>query len=355
MTYKEIISSKNRINKNVKIRAIVGICILVLFLSFVSISGSLLKGISKLSNILPSSCSFQDEKGEPLEWLETGLSVKLPKLNSYMGQIETNTDTELWIRLENVTYNDFENYVTACKQSGYTIEAKKDTRGYEAYNLEGFFLDIYLWDSTKGSLDIKLKAPLIGDESFTWPEHKLAGIIPKIEEKLGAAEVDKDDSITIYIYNMSKEEYSLYISRCEELFNIDSKKEIAFYEGYDSQGNKINVRLGDMKDMTITVDSPRKLSKISWPSSGLATLLPKPSFEVGEISIDFDWSFSIYIGSLSIDEFNSYIEKCIEKGFKKESRSERSFSAKKGEEIDLKIEYVGYNIVYISITNFDEF
>lgn len=81
--------------------------------------------------------------------------------------------------------------------------------------------------------------------------------------------------------------------------------------------------------MSITVKAPMEFSKISWPSSGPATLIPKPSFEVGKISSDYDWAFSVYIGDMTLDEFNSYVDKCIDKEFEKDLRTEHYFSADK--------------------------
>ena len=63
---------------------------------------------------------------------------------------------------------------------------------------------------------------------------------------------------------------------------------------------------------------------------------------------------SIYI-QMSVDDFNDYVDKCIRKGFEKDLRTEHYFSANKGEDIDLTIEYVGFNTVYIRVTDYNEF
>lgn len=159
-TYAEITASKNKVDKSVKIRAIIGAAIIVVFIAFILINGSFFGGVTNIfSGISGTPKTTHDTGAENFEWLETGLSTKVPKLDSHKGTIVTNTDTELWIRLEDVTYNEFEKYVSACKELGYTVDAKKDTNGYEACNSQGYSLDVYLWSSTKGTLDIELKAP----------------------------------------------------------------------------------------------------------------------------------------------------------------------------------------------------
>lgn len=351
-TYNEIVTSRNKVQKAVKTRAIIGASIIIAFLVFILVSGSLFKGITNITSLFNGGGTTQSQSDNNFEWMETGLSTKLPKIDTGKGHIYTNDDNELWLRIDDVTYNQFESYITSCKDMGYSIDAEKDTHQYTAYNDAGYFLELSCWTD---SLDIKLKAPLSGDENFKWPEHKLATIIPKLEGKTGAAETEKDDSIKITLYGITSDEFKSYVAECEKQFSIDTKKSETSFEGFNSKGYEISVSLGDMKNMTITVKDPLQLSKVSWPSSGPATLLPKPSFEVGKISSDYDWTFSIYIGDTTIDEFNDYIEKCISKGFVKDYRSERYFSAEKGDDIDLTIEYVGYNTVYISITNYDEF
>lgn len=343
-TYNDITISRNKVAKAVKTRAVIGASIIVAFLIFILVSGSLFNGVSNISKLCQSD--------ERFEWLETGLSTKVPKIDTGKGHLYTNSDTELWLRIDDVTYNQFEGYITSCKDMGYSVEAKKDTHEYSAYNDAGYFLEISCWTD---SLDIELKAPLSGDENFKWPDHKLATIAPKLEGKTGAAETDSEETVKIFLYDITEDEFKSYITDCEKQFGVDVKKNEKSFEGFNSEGYELVVSLGDMKSMTITVNAPLKLSKVSWPSSGPATLLPKPSFEMGKISIDYDWTFSIYIGDTTIDEFNDYIEKCIDKGFKKDYRSERYFTAEKGEDIDLTIEYKGNNIVYISITNYDEF
>ena len=110
-----------------------------------------------------------------------------------------------------------------------------------------------------------------------------------------------------------------------------------------------------MKAMSITINAPIQMTEISWPSSGPAKLIPKPSFSVGKISSDYDWAFSVYLGDMTIDDFNAYVDKCIDKGFEKDYRSEHYFSADKGDDISLTVEYVGFNTIVISIYDYNQF
>ncbi len=54
---------------------------------------------------------------------------------------------------------------------------------------------------------------------------------------------------------------------------------------------------------------------LSWPTSGLATMLPDPPTKKGEVNTDSDKSFSADIAGVSDEQYKSYVESCKEKGF----------------------------------------
>lgn len=349
--YSEIITSKNIVDKKIRIRAGIGGAIVLAFLAFVLINGSLLKGIT---NILPNSeSSINAPSGEKFEWLKTGLSTELPEIQGTGGYIWTNSEEELNMHIEGISYSQFDAYIASCKEKGFTVNAAKDTNEYIAYNSAGYKLELQHLSSV---LYINLKAPLIGDENFEWPSHAFADLIPRQDGKTGTVEVANEDTLRIMLYDVSSSEVKSYISECENAgFTIDVEKKDTSFNGFNADGHELSISYNEMKAMSITVKAPKKFAAINWPSSGPARMLPKPSLDKGIISIDYDWSFSVYIGNMTIDGFNDYVDKCEDKGFAKDWRSDTYFSADKGKDISLTVEYVGFNTVYISITDYEAF
>lgn len=347
--YSGITTSKKMVDKKVRIRAAIGAAIIIIFVLIVVLNGSLYNGILK---ILPNSSSSVIEN-ERFEWMETGLSTKIPTIDVKSGLVQTNSDTELWLSLNGVTYSQFEKYITSCKEVGYTVDAEKDTHTYKAYNGEGYLLEVSCWGE---NLSIELKAPLVGDENFKWPSHDFASLIPQLNKKTGIVETETEETLKIMLYEVSIEDIRNYIGDCENVgFTIDVEKEDTSFNGFNVEGYELSILYNEMKAMSITINAPMEFGKISWPSSGPATLIPKPSFNVGKISSDYDWAFSVYIGDMTLAEFNSYVDKCIDKGFEKDLRTEHYFSASKGKDVSLTVEYVGFNTVVIHIYDYDKF
>ncbi len=65
-------------------------------------------------------------------------------------------------------------------------------------------------------------------------------------------------------------------------------------------------------------DQPKSLT---WPTTGLATMLPEPPTKKGEVSTDSDSRFSADIEKCSEDQYKAYVESCKAKGFTEEANS----------------------------------
>ncbi|MGM9818349.1 MAG: DUF6591 domain-containing protein, partial [Paludibacteraceae bacterium] len=237
-TYSEIVASKNIVDKRIRIRAVIGAAIVFVFLTFVLINGSLFKGVS---NLLPDNLfSTIGHSYKKFEWLETGLSTELPEIHGTGGYIWKNSDEELDLYIEGISYSQFDAYIVSCKEKGFTIDAVKDTDKYTAFNSDGYKLELQHWSWER--LDINLKAPLIGDENFEWPSHAFAGLIPRKNGKTGTIETANEEMLKIILYDVSSSEVKSYISECESTgFTIDSKKKDTSFNGFNAEGYKLSI------------------------------------------------------------------------------------------------------------------
>ena len=324
------------------------VCMVILLVSY---------GVSTYSvyddiKLIPTDSAASNKKSG-FEWLESGLSNQIPRIDAKKGRVWENSDTELELQLEGISYSRFDSYISECQDLGYNNNAVKETDDYVAYNQSGYLLELSLIGE---SLTINLKAPILGDQDFSWPANSMAALIPELADKSGYVETDEEKHLKFVVCNISADELKKYFDSCTDNgFNIDIERDNRSFAGFNEDGHKLNIYYGDMKEMTVEIEAPMDLSKLQWPSTGPAKLIPKPKYDKGKVGNDFDWVYSAYLSGMDIDAFNAYIEKCIDDGFKKDLRTEHYFSADKGKDVHLIVEYQGFNIVYIHISDDREF
>lgn len=81
--------------------------------------------------------------------------------------------------------------------------------------------------------------------------------------------------------------------------------------------------------------------EITWPTSAIAQLLPVPEdLSNGVISSDREDYLSVYLGKLSKDDYQSYVEQCKEKGFTVDySSSDYYYFANNSEGYRVSVDY----------------
>ena len=102
----------------------------------------------------------------------------------------------------------------------------------------------------------------------------------------------------------------------------------------------------------ITSDSKDLNSKFKWPERGIATLLPKPNSENGEILWEDSDSFSLDIYNCSMQDFDNYSDTCYDEGFSVDySKSDTYYYSDNNDGYSLSVTLnTDDNIMNISIT-----
>ena len=82
----------------------------------------------------------------------------------------------------------------------------------------------------------------------------------------------------------------------------------------------------------------------SWPTTGLATLLPEPEFKYGKITKESANEFEIEFYDVEQKDFDSYVNSCKEKGFTVDfEKKDDSYKAKDANGNQLSIDYNNYS------------
>ena len=73
---------------------------------------------------------------------EIVLSNIIPEVKGTVDHTYENTEEELWIKFSSVDDNQYKDYITACKDRGFTVEEESDSYKFEAFNGDGYKLEL---------------------------------------------------------------------------------------------------------------------------------------------------------------------------------------------------------------------
>lgn len=197
------------------------------------------------------------EKTEKIKWNEMVLGAQLPEPAVNKGIIHSNSLETLYIEVKKDSDSQFANYIVACKEKGFTIDAKSTPYSYTAYNSDGYKLS--LSDYSK-MFSIKLEKPMEMSE-ISWPASKAGNQLPVPESTVGKFSSEHDDDFFVYIGNTSKESYNNYVKACSEKgFTVDYDKGDDYYRAKNSEGWKVSIKYEGFNIMSIDIDKPSSSS-----------------------------------------------------------------------------------------------
>lgn len=189
-------------------------------------------------------------------------------------------------------------------------------------------------------------------DRINWNEVVLGEMLPEPDSKKGYIWENSTKNLHIDIYNTSTSEYYEYISECsEETFLIEPKTEEFSYCAYNSEGYQLTITYSEYsEEMSIEIDEPIELEIIDWNFEGIGVIIPKLDSKKGKILDDGDDKFSLYVGDIDLIEFEQYVKGCSKHGFNIDSvTTDNSYEAKNSERYRIKIEYIGFSIIEITV------
>lgn len=220
-SYAEILDDKKRVNGVIRNKAIIGAVILVVVLGYCYIS----------NRTESTTINYNAE----FEWKTNGLFSYLPEPQKNKGKINSETEERIHIELYDVKQEDFEDYVKACIEMGFTISTTKTDSVYYAYNAEQYELDIFYWEE-KEAMEIFLDAPMEMVE-IRWPDNKMVKQIPQPESLIGKIMWENSEHFGVYIANTTPEQYSEYVERCINAgFTEDYSRGEKTFHAYNKDG-----------------------------------------------------------------------------------------------------------------------
>lgn len=201
-----------------------------------------------------SAISGGKGKGEKIEWSKIELRDQLPEPPSNRGTLFENSDEEFWVSLDGVSDDQYNDYLDACVDKGFTVDADKSSYSYKAYNADGYSLDMsHIGDG----LSITLKAPMKFG-SITWPSSTVGNMLPAPKSTTGKFSYEHDDSFFVYVSETSKADYDQYVADCSANgFDIDYDKGDTYYRADNADGYHISLKYEGNNIMAVEIKASK--------------------------------------------------------------------------------------------------
>lgn len=190
--------------------------------------------------------------GEKIVWDDMVLGDMLPEPPADKGYIYTNSEEELWVEIYDLSEKQYSDYVDACEEKGFTLDADSGSNSFYAYDDEGYKLTLSYYDD----LSIQLNAPM-EMSTISWPTGAAGQQLPAPKSKTGKFIYEYDDNFCVYIGDTSKADYDEYVNACSQKgFNADYDKGNDYYYAYNGGGWYLTLKYEGNNIMSITINPP---------------------------------------------------------------------------------------------------
>ena len=234
---------------------------------------------------------------EKIVWDDIILGSLLPAPPSDRGEVHTNSREDLWLDVSKVTDKQFADYIDACKQRGFSIDAKSSSISYTAFNENGYELYIS-YMSSSSEMSIRLEPPM-EMSSIVWPDNEAGKQLPAPQSATGRFSYEYEDSFYVFIGNTTKDDFAAYVKACSDAgFSVNYKKGEDHYYSDNAEGWHVDLRYEGNSVMSIKISHPSKDSESAVATAAATEKAPndttKDTADAGGIDPDFKKAMDAY-------------------------------------------------------------
>ena len=208
-------------------------------------------GFSAIVDSMESKARLQ-EHSQTFTWPDTGLSQQLPKPAQTTGKVLKDNQAGFSAEVSCSSEDEFNEYVKACEDAGFTVDSTGGSHSFRAYNEEGYYLDLFYYTSYY-YMSIDLDPPM-EMEALDWPVSGMGSEIPRPKQLVGKVVSESDDYYSVYVGNTDLAAYKAYVTSCIKAgFDKDYSRSGDYFYGHNKAGDYLNVDYKGFNTMRITV------------------------------------------------------------------------------------------------------
>lgn len=200
-----------------------------------------------------------NNKGEKFDWADIRLGSMLPQPESNRGDIHTNSADKLWIDILRISETQYNDYIDACREQGFSVDSESMGIGYSAFNEDGYELSLS-YDRRKEQMSIWLEPPMEMD-TLQWPASDVAMLLPVPASDTGRISKDNSNGFAVYVGQTTRQAYGAYVDACAEYgFTVDYSRGDTYYRADNADGYHISLSYEGGNVMLIQIDAPKDTS-----------------------------------------------------------------------------------------------
>lgn len=203
-----------------------------------------------------SRCGGGADKGDTQrDWPATGLAALLPDPGAGSYEVHSNDDETLWVDVNEYSSSDYDSYIAACQERGFTVDQTKDSLGYEAYSEDGNHLSLTYFKSSE-EMGVRLEAA-VEMGAISWPKGGAGSLVPAPTSTKGKIDSDSSSFFFAYVGETDQAAFSAYVDECSAAgFNVDYDRGDTWYGGKNAEGVSLRVEYRGFNTMTVRVEVP---------------------------------------------------------------------------------------------------
>ncbi len=189
-------------------------------------------------------------------------------------------------------------------------------------------------------------------ERFEWTDIKMHEVLPMPENAYGMISYNSKTALILTLCDVDEKAFENYTNACiNKGYTIDPEESNISYSAYNKDGYSLRlVFYTSNQEMAVYLDAPEEMDEFEWPTNGLGAMLSATKSTWGDISCDNSETFIVHVGNMTIDDYNDYVNSCVDKGFTVDhSKDDEYYSAKNADGYQLSLRYLGFNRIEIAL------
>lgn len=218
------------------------------------------------------------------DWQDIVMCKMLPKPESNVGEIISNSENELMIDIHRISNKQYSDYLNACKEMGYNIDNEEMGLSYNAFNKGGYELSLSYYEDNK-EMSIILRSPMEITE-IKWPNSDIAKLLPEPKSSVGSIYWENSDGFMIYVAETPMADYNEYVNACvEKGFKVDHQKGKDYYYAYNDNGVHLYLNYNGFNIMNVHVENENEGKSPKSKTNKTVNLDLEPSSDTVSVTI----------------------------------------------------------------------